>query len=54
MKRNTHCIVPEADFRLLQGAEDLSCYQVGRAGRLSSAAAQGQLEHCSGIGGPGH
>ncbi|PRW20748.1 Centromere V [Chlorella sorokiniana] len=27
MKRNTHCIVPEGDFRLLQGEEELSCYQ---------------------------
>ncbi len=27
MKRNTHCIVPEADFRLLQGEQDLSCYK---------------------------
>lgn len=38
MKRNTHCIVPEADFRLLQGTEDLSCYQVRRAGQLGGAA----------------
>lgn len=27
MKRNTHVIVPEARFRLIQGEENLSCYQ---------------------------
>lgn len=30
MKRNTHAIVPEARFRLLQGEESLSRYQVRR------------------------
>ena len=29
MKRNTHTIVPAARFRLLQGQDSLSCYQVG-------------------------
>jgi hypothetical protein len=29
MKRNTHVIVPAAAFNLLQGAAELSCYQVG-------------------------
>lgn len=39
MKRNTHAIVPEADFRLLQGADSLSCYQVlGRCCRIALGA----------------
>lgn len=29
MKRNTHTIVPETSFRLLQGREQLSSYKVG-------------------------
>lgn len=28
MKRNTHVIVPAARFRLLEGEQNLSCYQV--------------------------
>lgn len=40
MKRNTHCIVPEADFRLVQGGEELSWYQVGRAAGMGGGAAR--------------
>lgn len=40
LKRNTHAIVPETRFRLLQGEGSLSCYQVGlRRGTLPSPAA---------------
>lgn len=39
MKRNTHCIVPEADFRLMQGGEELSCYQVSSAAGMCGGAA---------------
>lgn len=29
MKRNTHVFIPEGQFRLLSGADNLACYQVG-------------------------
>lgn len=29
MKRNTHVFIPEEQFRLLSGADNLACYQVG-------------------------
>jgi hypothetical protein len=28
MKRNTHVFIPDGDFRLLCGGDNLACYQV--------------------------
>lgn len=38
MKRNTHAIVPEAQFRITAGESNLSLYQVGASGRRRGCA----------------
>jgi hypothetical protein len=56
MKRNTHVFIPEGQFRLLSGADNLACYQVSlrhphwHAPDRVSAAAGGQLPAAAAAG----